>query len=216
MRDAGRDAAAGVLRDVPVLDAGGGAVAAGAVVGVGGDVADGVDVREAGDLEGLVGAQGAVVEEVDFAFEEVGGGPDADAEDDEVGGEGGAVFEVDGADVGGLRGGGGGFLDVGSHAEFDAVFFEELLEDGADFGAHDALHGGGFHPYDCDGVALLREAVGNFHADERTADDYDLFALLLARGGHYGLCICDEPEQEDVLELLEAGERECFWCSARC
>ena len=88
MRNAERDGAAGVLRDVPVLDAGRGAVAAGAVVRVCGDVADGVDVREGGDLEGFGGAEGAVGEEVEGAFEEIGGGADADAEDDEVGFEG--------------------------------------------------------------------------------------------------------------------------------
>lgn len=59
--DAVRDAPARVLRDVPVLDSRGGAVAAGAVVGVCGYVADGVDVWLRQDAEGLIGAEGPVL-----------------------------------------------------------------------------------------------------------------------------------------------------------
>ena len=146
---------AAVLRMVPVLDADGGPVAAGAVVGIGRDVADGVGVLDAGDGEVLVDGDGAVFFEFDgwILLEVVGGGPDADAEDDEVGGERGAVFEFDGADGGEANGGGDGGgrhggVDASVHVEFRAVFLEGLAEDGADFGAHDAFEGLGFHADD--------------------------------------------------------------------
>ncbi len=191
-----------------MLDAGRGAVAAGAVVGVGGDVADAVDVVQAGDLEGLVGAEGAVLFERGRAFgglEEVGGGGDADAEDDEVGVKDGAVFEVDSADVGGVAGRGRGFFDAGFHVEFDAVFFQEGFEDVADLFAHDAFEGGFFHADDGDGVCF-REAVGDFHPDEGAADHDDLLTFV-ADCSQDTVHVGDGPQEEDVVELLEAWER---------
>ena len=77
-----------------MLDASQGAGAAGAVVGVCGDVADGVDVLEAFDGEGFRREKRAVFLQGDgrVVLEEASGGGDADAEDDEVGGQGGAVL----------------------------------------------------------------------------------------------------------------------------
>ena len=103
MRDAVSDGAAGVLSDVPVFDADGFAGAVGAMVRIGGDVADGEDVGFVEDLEAFVDAEGAILFKGDgwVVFQVGGFGGDANAEDDEVGGEGGAVFELDGADFGG-------------------------------------------------------------------------------------------------------------------
>ena len=113
MGDGAGDAAAGVLGHVPVLNAGEGTVTARAVVGVGGYVADGVDVAEAFHCEGFVALEGAVFfeGEVFTGLKEGGCRADADAEDDEVGGEDGAVFQVDGADGLGGGGRGGSFVD---------------------------------------------------------------------------------------------------------
>lgn len=127
--------AAGVLCDVPVLDAGELAVAAGTVVRESGDVADGVYVLEAGYGEVLVRLEGPVFFEADdAAFAEVfGGRGDADAKDDEVGVEFSAVFEVDAADVGGARVGGVGLVYGGVHVELDALLLHDGLDRLADF-----------------------------------------------------------------------------------
>ena len=150
MRDGPRDAAAGVLRNVPVLDACGIAVASRAVVGVGGNVADSVDVGEVVDGERLVCSEGAVFfQRYGFiVLEEVCGWRNADAEDDEVGGEGGAVFEFDGADrlgVGLVRDGG---VDGGGEVKFNTFLGDNAVDDLAYFGAHDALERNGFHADD--------------------------------------------------------------------
>ena len=139
-----------------MLDAGEAAGGARAVVRVCGDVADGVDVAEALDGEGLVRLEGSVLFEADgrVVLEEIRGGRDADAEDDEVGFEGGAVLQLDGADGFRVGGGRGGRVDRGVEVEFHAVLREGVLEDLADLGAHDAFQGGGFHPHDGDGVLL--------------------------------------------------------------
>lgn len=104
MRDGCGGAAAGVLGDVPVFDADG--IARGwssrAVVWIGGYVANGEGVGHALYGEGLVYAERAVFLEIDgrVVLEEVGGRTDANALDDQVGVEDGAVFKMNGANVG--------------------------------------------------------------------------------------------------------------------
>ena len=143
------DAAARVLRHVPMLDAGEGAVAARAVVRVRGDVADGVDVRVVREAEGLVGAEGAVFFKRDgrVGMQIAGGGGDADAEDDEVGGKVGAVFQVDGADGLGVRRRRVGGFDRGGHVEFHPRLLQRGPEDLSDLGAHDAFERGAFRAH---------------------------------------------------------------------
>jgi len=84
-----------------VLDTGVRAVASGAVVGVCGDVAEGVDVGEVEDGEGFISSQGSIFFQLYgcVVFEELSRRHDADPEDNEIGGENGAIFEFYGADT---------------------------------------------------------------------------------------------------------------------
>lgn len=211
--DVACDGAAGILRHVPMLDA-----HVGALVGVGCDVADGVDVGLAEDGKVLVDAEGAVLfhADVGLVLEELCRGLDADALDDNVGGEFLSALEVDGADAGGVLLIRAGVGDLGVHDELDAVLLQDPLEDFADFGAEDGLGGRRLHADDGDGVLVVCEEVGDLHADEGGADDDDALGGV-AEGGGDGLCVLEGAEQEDVVELAgaETVEREAVWRGAR-
>lgn len=215
------DAAAGVLCDVPVLDACVGAcsgVGARAVVGVCSDVADGEDiVVKVRNGEVFVCLDGAVLFEGDggVVAEEVCRRTDANAQDDEIGWELGAVFQVDGADLAGIRGRRSCFFDGGGELELDACFFEVALEDAADLFAHDGFHGGFVHADDGD-VVFFGKGIAYFHSNEGAADDDDLLVLLLADGAQDGLHVCHESEQEDVTQFLEPGKGEWTRDAASC
>lgn len=203
IQDLRRGVAAVVLRYVPVLDTDRRSVPAGSVVRVCCDVTDGENVRLAYDLVSFVHAHRAVLFEFDLGArrEVVGRGLYACAFDHEVAFEDGAVFEVHGADFGGVRGRGRGFDDAGAEVEFGAVLLDYALDDGADFCAEDFLHGTGLHADDRHLVFLGREAVAGFHADEGRADDDDLLASFVAGCLHDGLCVCERAEDKDVAQI---------------
>lgn len=148
--DAARNAAARVLGHVPVLDAGWGAGAAGAVIGVGGNVADGVDVWEVRNAKRFIRAEGAIFFQGDggIRFEKFRCRGDADTQDDEVCGERSAVFKVHGTHFGRGRGRRLGAVNGSGHVELHAGFGEGGLEDLAHFGPHDAFEGSAFHAND--------------------------------------------------------------------
>ena len=153
------------------------------MIRIGCDVADCEDVFEAVDGERGGGLDRAVFFEGEgwVGAKVGGGGGDADAEDDEVGGEGGAVFEFDGADGVRVGFGGEGRVDGGGEMELDAGFGERGLDYLADAGAEDAFERDGFHADYAHGV-LFGEGVADFHADEGGAD-YDYFSVLFGANG---------------------------------
>ncbi|TKW52640.1 hypothetical protein CTA1_11783 [Colletotrichum tanaceti] len=200
------DGATRVLRNVPVLDACVLAVAPRPVVGVRGDVANGVHVLQSHHLKALVRLDRSVVLEADDLVlpQKLRGGRNADAEDDEVGFELGAILEVDGADVGRVRSRRLGLIDAGVHVELDAILLEALLDAGADLLAQHSLEGNLFHADDGDRVVLGR-GVGDLHANKGRPDNDNLLALV-ADGGNNLFGVVSSPQGEDVAQDLEALE----------
>lgn len=76
----------------------------------------------------FIDLDGRVLLELEASIlEELGGGLDACTENDEVGGDGGTVFEDDGADFGRIGGGGGEVRKLDGELELDALRLVELL-----------------------------------------------------------------------------------------
>ncbi|KAF1733321.1 hypothetical protein CRV24_007220 [Beauveria bassiana] len=201
--------ATGVLRHVPVLNAGVLAVASGAVVRVCCNVANGVDVFESLHQKILVRLERAVfLETKDRVVAQVlGGGRDTDAENHEVRLDPGPVLEVDGANVGWVGARGLGLVDASIHMKLDAFAFKRLLDGGANFFAEDAVQGHLFHANYGDGVVLAGGA-GHLHADKRGADNDNLFALALPNGRVDLFRIVHAAQRKDVAENFEALQGE--------
>lgn len=198
--------AASVLRNVPVLDAGVLAfAAAGAVVRERGNVADGVDVLEAGHEEVFVSLEGAVFFEAHDAVlaQVLGSRGDADAKNDQIGVEFGAVLQVDASDVGWVGSRRVGFFDRGAHVELDTFAFEDGLDGRADLLAEDALQRHFFHADDSHGI-VCTGCSGDFHADKRGTNHHNVLALVGSDGVYNLLDVVDVAQREDVAQHAEA------------